>query len=167
MTIVNVHASCIVLARAGAPFGVPEDAAVLILGASGSGKSDLALRLIERGAMLVADDRTDLFARNGRLWGRPPAVLAGLIEIRGVGIVALPFRSEAAIALAIDLVERSLVPRHSREGTYVPPGELELSPSARPPLLRLDGRDSSAPAKVVAAASAYAHSLFRDGRTSP
>ena len=60
MTVVNIHASCVVCARAGAAFGVPEDAGVLLLGESGSGKSEAALRLIAIGAKLVADDRCEL-----------------------------------------------------------------------------------------------------------
>jgi HPr kinase/phosphorylase len=68
LRIANIHASCVVLARAGEPFGAPGDAGILILGASGSGKSDLALRLIGRGALLVADDRVEIFARDDGLW---------------------------------------------------------------------------------------------------
>jgi serine kinase of HPr protein (carbohydrate metabolism regulator) len=74
---------------------------VLIEGASGSGKSDLALKALERGWSLVADDRTLIWRDGGRLWGRAPDTLAGLIEARGLGIVAadrLPF---AEIALVV------------------------------------------------------------------
>ena len=63
----NIHATCIRIARAGKVFGAPASAGVLILGESGAGKSDLALRLIGRGAELVADDRTELDAS-----ARPP-----------------------------------------------------------------------------------------------
>jgi HPr kinase/phosphorylase len=77
--------------------------AVLILGASGSGKSALALALIGRGAALVADDRVVLEARGGALVARPPEAIAGLIEARGVGLLRLPWVPEAAVALAVDL----------------------------------------------------------------
>ena len=62
----------------------------LLLGESGAGKSDLALRLIAAGAQLVADDRVELSVESNRLIARAPANLAGLIEIRNVGIIALP-----------------------------------------------------------------------------
>ena len=156
----NIHASCVLLASSGRQFGAPDDAGVLILGASGAGKSQLALRLIERGAMLVADDRVDLFVRESRLFGRAPPGLAGLIEIRGVGIIALPFAMEASIHLAVMLGFAS-VARHPERESYVPPAALHLSAEAAPPLLRVNAQDSSAPAKVVAAAAAYAHALFR------
>ncbi|HWA63433.1 MAG TPA: HPr kinase/phosphorylase [Caulobacteraceae bacterium] len=66
----------------------------LIEGPSGAGKSDLALRALDQGFRLVADDRTVVFVSEGRLYGRAPDTLAGLIEARGVGILAvtpLPF----------------------------------------------------------------------------
>ena len=76
---------------------------LLLSGKSGSGKSDLALRLIDRGALLVSDDYTDLVARDGVLHASPPASIAGRIEIRGIGIVAMAFASEGPVALMIDL----------------------------------------------------------------
>ena len=63
---------------------------MLIEGPSGSGKSDLALRAIEIGFRLVADDRTLVWASGGALYGRAPAPLGGLIEVRGVGVLAGP-----------------------------------------------------------------------------
>lgn len=160
----NIHASCIVLGPAGQPFGAPEETGVLFLGASGSGKSDLVLRMIERGADLVADDRVDLYTRDGRLWGRPPASLAGLIEIRGLGLVTLPYRSEIAITLVIALVAPEEVPRLPERGTYSPPEALGLPQKAWPPLVTLTASESSAPAKVAATAAAFAHALFREDR---
>ena len=64
--------------------------AVLLTGASGRGKSDLALRLIDRGAVLIADDQVQLTVDDARLLASPPAAIAGLVEIRGIGIVELP-----------------------------------------------------------------------------
>jgi serine kinase of HPr protein (carbohydrate metabolism regulator) len=67
-----VHATTVMLGAAAKPFNGPAHAAVLILGPSGSGKSDLALRLIERGARLVSDDQTALFVEDGRLFAESP-----------------------------------------------------------------------------------------------
>jgi RNase adaptor protein for sRNA GlmZ degradation len=76
---------------------------VLLLGPSGAGKSDLALRLVDRGWRLVADDRVVLTPENGALWASAPPVLAGLIEVRGVGIVPEPALARAQVVLALDL----------------------------------------------------------------
>lgn len=76
---------------------------VLLRGRSGSGKSDLALRLIEDGAELVADDRTALVTEGDRVIAEAPAALAGLLEVRGVGIVTLPCRARVALSLLADL----------------------------------------------------------------
>ncbi len=115
----QIHASCV--ARDGA--------GVLLLGLSGSGKSDLALRLIDRGFVLVADDRVEIEA--GIAW--PPAPLAGLLEIRGLGILRLPHLARATLALAVELgADGDRLPRPQRH-----PG-LDL------PLIRLDSRRVSA-----------------------
>ena len=76
--------------------------AVLIRGAPGSGKSSLALALIDRGAVLVGDDGVTLESREGRLWALPPPNIAGMIEIRNVGLVRLPTCS-APLALVLRL----------------------------------------------------------------
>ena len=84
--------------------------AVLIRGPSGSGKSRLALELIEAGrsgalrfARLVGDDRVQIAAAHGRLLVHPAAALAGMIELRGVGIVKLPYEPRAVVGLVVDL----------------------------------------------------------------
>jgi HPr kinase/phosphorylase len=89
----TVHGSAVALAGRG----------VLILGASGAGKSALALRLIGRGAALVADDRVVLERRGAALVARAPEPLAGMIEARGLGILRAPAVPEAPLALAVDL----------------------------------------------------------------
>jgi HPr kinase/phosphorylase len=89
----NLHGSAVAFAGRG----------VLILGASGTGKSALALRLVRLGAALVADDRVDLERRGEALVARAPAALAGLIEVRGLGILRLPAVPEAVATLAVDL----------------------------------------------------------------
>ena len=73
---------------------------VLIEGPPGSGKSSLALALIDRGAVLVGDDGVLLEARGGRLWALPPPEIVGLIEIRNVGLATLP-AEPAPVALVL------------------------------------------------------------------
>jgi hypothetical protein len=84
---------------------------VLIEGASGAGKSDLALKALERGWMLVADDRTLVWSEAGRLWGRAPDALAGLIEARGVGVVQAKQLQFAEIVLVVRCVEAAEIGR--------------------------------------------------------
>jgi serine kinase of HPr protein (carbohydrate metabolism regulator) len=88
--------------------------AVLLRGPSGAGKSDLALRLIEAGGRLVADDQTHLARRGRSLIASPPPALAGMIEARGVGIVRLQrnkLQARAAVALLVDLVPSERIER--------------------------------------------------------
>lgn len=93
--MINIHATCISINQNG----------VLLLGQSGSGKSDLALRLImNKGAELVADDRADVFAKDGRLYACSPENIRGLLEVRGIGIVNMPFAENAEVKLAVELV---------------------------------------------------------------
>lgn len=75
---------------------------MLIEGPPGSGKSSLALALIDRGATLVGDDGVLLEAREGRLWALPPPTIAGLLEIRNVGLASLPAEC-APVALVLQL----------------------------------------------------------------
>lgn len=104
--VLVVHGSAV--ARAGR--------GILILGASGSGKSALALALVARGAALVADDRVEIAARGRALVLRPPPATAGLIESRGVGILPLPAVPEAVLVLAVDL-DRPPAARMPQAGT--------------------------------------------------
>jgi serine kinase of HPr protein (carbohydrate metabolism regulator) len=77
--------------------------AVLLVGPSGSGKSDLALRLIDRGAALIADDRVALTRVGDHLTAAPPPMIAGLIEVRGVGLITVPHVAGVRVALVVDL----------------------------------------------------------------
>ena len=88
--------------------------AVLLRGPSGAGKSDLALRLIDDGARLIADDQTHLAKKGHALIASPPPALAGMIEVRGLGIVKLPrgrLMAAAPLALLVDLVRADEVER--------------------------------------------------------
>jgi HPr kinase/phosphorylase len=122
--------------------------AALLRGPSGSGKSDLALRFaLETSSLfdaaLVADDQVLIERDGGRLIARAPATIAGKIEVRGLGIVTLPFRSEAELRLVIDLSDPDDVPR-------LPAIEeqAEAFHGLRLPLLRLAAFEASAPLKL-------------------
>ena len=88
-----------------------EGCAVLLRGPSGAGKSDLALRLIDRGARLVADDQVELRRAGERVVVTAPAAIAGLIEVRGVGILRVEAVAEAMLAMLVDLVPSAEVDR--------------------------------------------------------
>jgi len=120
---------------------VAVDGRVLLLtGASGSGKSDLALRLIDRGARLVSDDYTELSLVDGRLLAAPPPSIAGKIEVRHLGIVTLPHVHDLPVALAIRLDDKpERMPDRS---------ECTAILGVAIPLLRLDAREASAPIKA-------------------
>ena len=91
----HLHATTIALNRCGA----------LIVGASGSGKSSLALQMIALGAVLVADDQTILHRQDGALLANPAENLAGMIEARGIGILRMAFVSQCRVDVVIDLDE--------------------------------------------------------------
>ena len=118
-----------------------EGAAVLLRGQSGSGKSDLALRLIDEGAVLVADDRVRMRVVDGRLLASAPENLAGLLEVRGQGIVAVDFIEEAQLRMVVDLVQSSAIER-------MPEAASAEIAGIRLPLLKLAPFDASAPAKL-------------------
>lgn len=116
-----------------------EGAGLLLLGGPGSGKSDLALRLIDRGAVLVADDRVDLAVASGRLVAASPAALFGRIEMRGVGIVTRPALASAVLALAVHL---------GQEAERLPHRRTVLFLDVALPVLFLSAFEASAPIKV-------------------
>lgn len=79
--------------------------AVVIEGRSGAGKSDLAMRLIDRGATLVSDDRSLVVRAGDRLLAKAPALHAGRIEVRGLGIVTVAHVSDVPVALVVRLAD--------------------------------------------------------------
>jgi RNase adaptor protein for sRNA GlmZ degradation len=121
-----------------------EGRGVLLRGAPGAGKSDLALRLIALGAELVADDQVDLRPEAAGLVARVPPAIAGLIEVRGLGIRSLPFRAEAILALAVDLVAPDQVDRLPE------PAAVQLE-GCEIALLSLDPFATSTPLKLMLA----------------
>ncbi|MFD1611638.1 HPr kinase/phosphorylase [Sphingomonas tabacisoli] len=96
----NIHASCVAI----------EGRAVLIVGDSGAGKSDLALRLIDRGAALVSDDQVLLNVEDERLIASAPDTIAGKIEVRGIGIMPILAQSPMPVALLIELTTPERMP---------------------------------------------------------
>jgi serine kinase of HPr protein (carbohydrate metabolism regulator) len=126
-----LHASCVALDGVG----------VLIRGPSGAGKSDLALRLIDAGAVLVCDDYCELSVVAGRLIAHAPEAISGQLEVRGFGIVRLRHLSSAPISLVIDLSTEKTIERMPEEGDAMIEG-------VRVAHLVLDSRSASAAAKV-------------------
>ena len=120
---------------------------VLLRGTSGCGKSDLALRLIDGGARLIADDQTELRLSSSDVIASAPATIAGQLEVRGVGILRVPYVGHIPIRLVVDLVPAESVERMPGE-EYC---EL-LGRSIR--RLGLAAFEASTPAKIRIALSA-------------
>lgn len=141
---VRVHATTIAIAGC----------AAIIRGASGAGKSDLALRclmmapngLIHHPVHLVADDYTELFDRDGLLFARAPEQISRLLEVRGLGIIDLEATCEAEVVLVVDLVEAAELTRLPD-----PSAQVLLVQDVRVPALRLSTSEPSAPAKLLLA----------------
>jgi serine kinase of HPr protein (carbohydrate metabolism regulator) len=117
--------------------------AVLIGGLPGTGKSDLALRLIDRGATLVSDDYCDVRRVEGRARASAPATILGKIEMRGLGLVELATAQDVPVALFVDLDQP---PERLPE-----PGETRSLAGVAIPVFRLAGLEASAPLKVETA----------------
>jgi serine kinase of HPr protein (carbohydrate metabolism regulator) len=126
----NLHASCVATSGRG----------VLIAGPSGSGKSDLALRLLDRGFTLVSDDRTIVRKEGDRLVASAPETIRGKLEIRGIGIVDVETVSNVPVALVVELTsDIQRLPDDSRE---------RLILGAAIPLISVDAMTASAASKV-------------------
>lgn len=127
----QIHATCVSICGHG----------VIIRGASGSGKSDLALRLIEQGGELVADDRVNITRVGDQVVATYPPEISGLLEVRGFGIVRLKPLNETRINLVVDLVESRDVPRLPEAQTT----EIQDIPVR---FMRLNAFEASTPAKI-------------------
>ena len=129
----TVHASTVAL----------DGRAVLITGPSGSGKSDLALRMLDRGFTLVSDDQTIVKKDASRLIASAPPTIAGKLEIRGIGIVEMQRSENVPVALIVELTsEIQRMPDDSRERPILGVGV---------PLITIDAMTASAPSKVAIA----------------
>lgn len=126
----TIHASAVAI----------DGRAVLIGGLSGRGKSDLALRLIDRGAVLVSDDYTIVRRADDSLIAYAPPTISGKIEVRGLGIVEMPSAVDVPVALYVDLDE---------EPARLPEvGETRTFAGIAVPVVALHSHEGSAPIKV-------------------
>lgn len=132
--------------------------AVLMRGAAGAGKSDLALRLLSLpmsgypalaipplGAVaLVADDQVELTSTDAGVLASPPTTIAGKIEVRGLGLIQVPARRDVPVALVVDLTEARTIDRMPE------PRSANLL-GIDVPAISVDARDASAPMKILIA----------------
>lgn len=137
-TTALVHATAIAIAGR----------ALLLRGPPGAGKSDLAFRLIDGGARLVADDQAELRRAGKRILVSAPAAIAGLIEVRGIGIIRLDALKEAQLTLLVDLVSPAEVER-------LPGHRFENVVGLSIPLIALAAFEASAAAKLRLALGAF------------
>jgi serine kinase of HPr protein (carbohydrate metabolism regulator) len=133
----TLHASCV----------AKDGRAILISGRSGSGKSDLALRLIDRGADLVSDDYTIVRRVGGKLIASAPENIRNKLEIRGLGILEFQTVADASVCLMIEL---------SNEVERMPemPGSIAIA-GMQVPSIRLSSLEASAPVKVEVALAEF------------
>ena len=129
----NLHASTVAL----------DGRAVIIVGPSGSGKSDLTLRLLDRGFVLVSDDRTIVRKAGEKVIATAPDTIRGKLEIRGVGIVDIPSINDVPVALVVELTsDITRLPDNARERIILGAGI---------PLISVDAMTASAASKVALA----------------
>ena len=128
----RLHATCVSLGGAG----------LLLLGVPGAGKSSLALRLMERGWSLAADDQVDVLPQGDGLVARAPDALAGRLEVRGLGVFEGLYHAPARLAAVARLRPAGTIPR-------LPEQELWHAEGCSLPAFPLDAADVAAPDKAA------------------
>jgi len=162
---VLVHATAVAMLDATIPFGGRIDSAVLLLGDSGAGKSDVALRLIAAGAKLIADDQTALFVEQGRLYADAPPTLSGTMEIRGLGILRMERAPPSPVILAVRLDTQESAARLPEPTSFDLPTGLQAD--VKLSLIVLNPYEASTPAKIAAAAAGLVRGAFVAGAVAP
>ena len=142
----HLHGTCVEIDGVG----------IILRGPSGSGKSDLALRLVDEGARLVADDQVQTMVQDGQLLAASPDTIDGLMEVRGLGVIAMPSVARVEVELVVDLLVREDVLRLPE------PSYTEID-GVRLPLFFVTPFDSSATAKLRLAVRAIRHDIVRNG----
>ncbi len=135
MNLNLIHASCVAINGQG----------ILLVGPSGIGKSDLALRLIDGGAQLVSDDQTAIHVDSGILTASPPTTIAGFLEVRHIGLMRLPYAEFVPVALYVELVS------HDAALERYPDTDRHFLLDHPVRRFRLKPFENSAPAKIRAA----------------
>ena len=144
-----IHATCVAV----------HGMAVLLVGPSGSGKSDLALRLIDGGGLLVADDQVQITAQDDVLLATPPPTVAGLIEVRGVGLMRVAHAGRSPVGVAFEL--------DARPPERLPVGDTLTLEGHKIPLFRLDPFQASAAARVRVTVAGLRHGAMAAGSGAP
>lgn len=130
MKLKTMHSSSVVI----------EDCGVLIIGDSASGKSDLALRLIDSGATLISDDITICKKKGESIFLFPPVQTKGLLEVREVGIMTVPYVDNIKLVLIVELVENEI--------HRLPKENFTKFMNFKIPKIKIYGKNSSSPAKI-------------------
>ncbi len=134
----NIHATCVDWQGQG----------ILLLGAPGSGKSDLALRLISgKNCLLVADDRTDLNISENKIIASAPKNISGLLEVRGVGILKMPVTPQTTVKLAVVLASSPMEIERLPQNKFYDFGGVKVRQ------IKLCAFEASAADKIIAALS--------------
>ena len=130
MNLKRIHSTSVVI----------DDNGVLILGDSGSGKSDLALRLIDNGATLISDDISICRKSSNNIYLHCPPEIKGLLEVREIGIITVPFVERIKLRLVVNL--------KSKNNERFPKNNYFRILGINIPLINIDAKNSSAVAKI-------------------